>query len=238
MKSHFYNYVFVVVGFVIHGPVMAALANYDGSTLPPSPWQMISTGPVAETSQHSVSSNGDSLRMTDTALLTGNTLGYLQHLDLDSNQNIRVEFRARVFSGESVFGNEAPFDVWIYDGLVRADIAVGPNSVTALGPSGTLFDSPISGDQWHTYAYTLTPAKISWYIDGLPFDQAIRNDLIQHATTVDRRVNMFISSAAADVELDYLIVDQTPVPIPGALLLLVSGIVPLAFRTKVLNKRV
>src|SRR5262245_25310041 len=75
------------------------LVDYSADTLPPPPWEFISDGPPAETSQHTVFVQDGVLHMIDNALLVGNSLGFLQHVPFDPNQIIEVEFRARVLSG-------------------------------------------------------------------------------------------------------------------------------------------
>ncbi len=248
----------------------AATISYDGSALPNSTWNYVSNG--SET--HSTFVSGGSLRMIDSTLLRGNSLGYIKPFSFDSSEIIDIEFRARVFSGESAIDlttNDtygAPFSIWMYDGLVRADMSIGPDSVTSLGPNlitsrpyteeeiqeferyseetgiplsrligdgnkytserNFLLNQTVTGTEWHTYNFSLTPLDISWYVDGLIVGQVNRSEMIKNITSTDRRINMMISSATADVELDYLFVNTSSVPIPAALWLLISGLLPLA----------
>ena len=229
----------VILLTVMCGNVSAVtvLVDYDGSTLPPSPnWQFVSNGTTSETSQHTVFSSGGTLRMIDAANFRGNSLGYIHPLDFDPNQRISVEFRARVFAGDvSPSSNpdqydeqRGPFAVWLHDGLVRAEMAVGPDSVTAMGFDGSetidLLGYTIDGTQWHTYGFDLTPSSIDWYVDGLLIGNGLRSDLVSNVTATDERINMLISSASADVELDYLLVTQMLVPLPPAVLLFGSAV--------------
>ena len=133
---------------------------------------------------------------------------------------IEVEFRTRVLSGESALDERAPFDVWLYNGTVRADLSVGPRSITALGSQESrpftptiILNKPINGTDWHVYRYRLDPSGIQWWVDGISVGSATIEMLIPAvASETDRRINMFITSASANVELDYLIVKQTPQP--------------------------
>ena len=220
------------------------LVEYSADTLPLFPWEFISDGPTAERSQHTVFVQDGVLHMIDNAELLGNTLGYLQRLPLDPLKTIEVEFRVRVLSGESAFDERAPFEVWLENGVVRADLSVGPRSLTALGRQPLvfpqlLFNIPFDGVNWHTYRYTVDPFSIHWWVDGVLIGSAPIYKLPPDSTDAPfRRANMFITSAAANVELDYLIVRQAatgledlnssvrlsevstqydPTPIPGGL---------------------
>ncbi len=153
------------------------LVLYSASTglLPAPPWEFISNGPPAETSQHFVFVQSGVLHLIDNAFFVGNSLGY------------------------------------------RADISVGPGSVTALGRRpGTLLtptiilNLPFDGTEWHTYHYKLNPTELRWFADGIPLarvgvDRLIVNDTLD--TLVDRPINMLITSAIANVELAYIKVD-------------------------------
>ncbi|SRR6266446_513731 len=194
------------------------LVLYSASTglLPAPPWEFISNGPPAETSQHFVFVQSGVLHLIDNAFFVGNSLGYLQLIPVNPNQVIDVEFRCRVLSGRSVLDERAPFEVF-FDGRYRADISVGPGSVTALGRRpGTLLtptiilNLPFDGTEWHTYHYKLNPTELRWFADGIPLarvgvDRLIVNDTLD--TLVDRPINMLITSAIANVELAYIKVD-------------------------------
>ena len=118
-----------------------------------------------------------------------------------------------MYSRGSALDDRAPFHVWLYNGAVYADLAVGPSSVTALGPRRTLLiNQPIDGVNWHDYQFQLDPGGIEWWVDGVSIGSATADMLIQHVTDIDRRINMFITSASANVELDYLTVTQVPEP--------------------------
>jgi len=192
------------------------LVEYTADTLPPFPWEFISNGPPAERSQHTVFVQDGVLHLIDNAELLGNTLGYLQRLPLDPLKVIEVEFRVRVLSGESAFDDRPPFEVWLENGVVRAGLSVGPRSVAALGNQPLvfprlLFNIPFDGANWHTYRYAVDPVSIHWWVDGVLIGSAPIYKLIPENTEAAfRRANMFISSAAANVELDYLIVTQEP----------------------------
>ena len=197
------------------------LVDYSADTLPPPPWMFISDGPPAERSQHTVFVQKGVLHMIDNALLSGNTLGFLQFVPFDPNQIIEVEFRARVLSGESVLDERAPFEVWLDNGTVRADLSVGPQSITALGSQESrpftpiiILNKPINGTKWHVYRYRLDPSGIQWWVDGISVGSATTAMLLPSGGTPTefRRINMMITSATANVELDYLIVKQTPQP--------------------------
>ena len=197
------------------------LVNYPADTLPPPPWEFTSNGPPVERSQHTVFVSDGVLHLIDTALITGNTLGFLQRLPLSPNQVIEVEFRARVLSGERVLDGTAPFTVSLYNGTVYADLSVGPQSVTALGSQQPgsftpkfLVNEPVNGTDWHVYRYQLDPRGIEWWVDGTSLGHAATEMLLPNVTD-DRRINMDITSAMANVELDYLILKQTPDPLTG-----------------------
>jgi hypothetical protein len=208
----------VVAITAVTGTVFGAvLVDYPADTLPPPPWEFINNGPPQEISQHTVFVQNGVLHMIDNALLVGNTLGFLQHVPFDPDQILEVQFRARVLSGESALDERAPFQVWLYNGTVRADLSVGPQSITALGgpehaPTIILNES-INGTDWHVYRYRLDPRGIQWWVDGISVGSATIEMLIPHLTDVDRRINMFITSATANVELDYLVVSMTPPPL-------------------------
>jgi hypothetical protein len=195
----------------------STLVDYSADTLPPPPWEFISNGPPQERSQHTVFVQGGVLHMIDNARLVGNTLGFLQFVPFDPEQVIEVEFRTRVLSGESALDERAPFDVWLYNGTVRADLSVGPQSITALGHQAgrtiLILNEPIDGTDWHVYRYRLDPGGIQWWVDGISVGSATTEMLIPAvASETSRRINMFITSASANVELDYLIVKQSPQP--------------------------
>jgi len=146
------------------------LVLYSASTgvLPLPPWEFISDGPIVETSQHTVFVQSGTLHLIDTAFFFGNSLGFLQqHLPVNPNQVIDVEFRCRVISGQSVFLDErAPFEV-LYNGSYLANLSIGPGSLTALGrrpgtlvSPTTILNVPFSGTEWHTYRFKLTPAEL------------------------------------------------------------------------------
>lgn len=148
--------------------------------------------------------------MIDNSLLIGNTLGFLQHVAFDPNKVITVEFRARVLSGESALDERAPFEVWLYNGTVRADLSVGPHSITALGLNAKLLiNKSIDGTDWHAYRYELDSNHIQWWVDTTSIGSAPVDMLIPNVTNTDRRINFMITSATAEVELDYLIVRMT-----------------------------
>ena len=88
-----------------------------------------------------------------------------------------------------------------------------------------VLDYALNGADWHTYNFRLTPGGITWYIDGFEVGQASRSELLQNIPTTDLRINMLITSATADVELDYLTVTTSAVPLPSALWLMGSGLV-------------
>ncbi|MGD9852474.1 MAG: discoidin domain-containing protein [Nitrospirales bacterium] len=144
------------------------------------------------------------------------TFGYLQYLPFDPGQIIEVEFRARVLSGESANNERAPFRVWLSNGLFDADLSVGPDSITSLGRTSgqLLINEPIDGDNWHVYRYRVTSRGIEWWVDGNSIGTATVDMLIPHYTDSGQRINMFISSAVANVELDFLRVTATMDPIP------------------------
>jgi len=151
--------------------------------------------------------------MIDNAQLIGNSLGYSQRLPLDPLKIIEVTFRVRVLSGESAIDERAPFAVWLDNGVVRADLAVGPRSLSTLGSAfrGLLINKPFDGATWHTYRYTVSPYGIHWWVDGGLIGSAPIYRLPPSATEFqNRRVVMDIASAAASVEVDYLIVKQAP----------------------------
>jgi hypothetical protein len=195
----------------------ATLADYTADTLPQPPWEFINNGPPEETSQHTVYVQDGVLHLIDTALLTGNTLGYLQYLPFDPQQRIDVQFRARVLSGESTCcpDGRAPFSVWLYNGTIYADLDVGPQSITALGGEPwdeiLLINSPLDGTTWHSYAYRVDPIQIRWQVDGTTIGHTTTDNLLPYITDTDRRINMMITSATANVELDYLTVRMTPI---------------------------
>ena len=96
MKINIISFVIILLSlFTVSA--RAATISYDGSTLPDSSWNFVSNGNEA----HSVFLNDGSLRMIDSTLLVGNSLGYIKPFSFDSSEIIDVEFRARVFSGES-----------------------------------------------------------------------------------------------------------------------------------------
>jgi hypothetical protein len=189
--------------------------TYTGDALPEAPWVLINDGPLIERSQHSVSVQDGVLHMVDTARLVGNTLGYARQLPFDPLQTIDVEFRARVLSGatvESVNPDLAPFSVVLTNGVVAADMAVGPSSVTVLGRFGSrplILNRPIDGTNWHIYRYRVDAVSMQWWVDGVLLDSQPLYHLSQGNPT-DLRIIMDITSADADVELDYLTVQQTP----------------------------
>jgi hypothetical protein len=198
----------------------AVLVNYSADTLPPPPWEFISNGPPEETSQHTVFVQDGVLHMVDKALLLGNTLGFLQQLPFDPNQIIEVEFRARVLSGESLIDEIEPFEVWVHNGTVRANLSVGPQLVKALGrDQQLLINESIQGTDWHVYRYRLSPSDIQWWVDDLSLGSAMVNMLIPNVTDIERRINFMITSATADVELDYIVVRTyvDPAVIPVAI---------------------
>jgi hypothetical protein len=192
------------------------LVFYSAETgvLPAPPWEFISNGPPFETSQHTVFVEPGILHVIDNALFLYSTLGYLQHIPVNPNQVIDVEFRARVMSGESAIDERAPFQVWLLNGMYQADMSVGPTAITALGRptvgefgTSIVLNIPLDGTEWHTYHYKLTPTEIRWFVDGIPLARAGVDRLIIAETVFDRRINMMITSAAADVELAYIKVD-------------------------------
>lgn len=265
----FKNTILVASTLILTANVKAATISYDGSTLPDSSWNFVSNG----SEDHSVFLNEGSLRMIDSTLLVGNSLGYIKPFSFDSSEVIDVEFRARVFSGESAATSltnqdySAPFGIWLHDGLVRAEMAIGADKVTSLGPILTtatpytdeeiqefeqisvdtgiplsrligdgnkyssertyVLDQVIDGTVWHTYNFSLTPFDISWYVDGLLIGRSDRSELLENITATDLRINMMISSATADVELDYLRVNTSAVPVPTAVWLFGSGLIGL-----------
>ena len=119
----FKNTILVASTLILTANVKAATISYDGSTLPDSSWNFVSNG----SEDHSVFLNEGSLRMIDSTLLVGNSLGYIKPFSFDSSEVIDVEFRARVFSGESAATSltnqdySAPFGIWLHDGLVSGD---------------------------------------------------------------------------------------------------------------------
>ena len=216
------RYVLIVLVMLgaVSGPAFGdVLVDYQADTLPPSPWVRVSNGPVAETSQHTTFVSGGVLSLIDDALLLGNTLGYYQLLAFDPEQTIDVEFRARVLMGETVLDDDqAPFSVWLHNGTVFADLSVGPNSITALGQDPELLiNEPHDGTDWHIYRYVLDPAGIEWWVDGVSLGTATVDMLIPNVTDLDRRINMFITSASAHVELDYIHVEQSSTALNVAL---------------------
>lgn len=195
------------------------LVNYQADTLPPDPWVRVSNGRAPERASHSTFVSDGVLRMIDETLLSGNTLGYYRHVSFRPAQIIDVEFRTRVFSGESLNRTAdrrdeyAPFAVWIHNGSVRAGLSVGPTFITSRGPGRTLLiDQPIDGRSWHTYRFVLDSVEIQWWVDGALVMTAPIDSLIQRVTDTDRRINMFITGATADVELDYIVVRQAVRP--------------------------
>jgi hypothetical protein len=198
------------------------LVDYEADTLPPAPWEFVSNGDAFETSHHSVSAADGILHMVDSAPGVGNTLGYFQPLAFDPAQLIEVEFRARILSGQSqsTFQGQhpAPFSVWLYNGALTADLSVGPTSLTALGGTNAgangirlLLNRPFDGTDWHVYRYRLDPSRIQWWADGVSLGSAASSELIPAPDSTDRRINMFITSATADVELDYIVVSMTAI---------------------------
>lgn len=210
---------------VVPRPDPTISVTYTGDGLPSAPWELVNNGPAEEISQHVVFAQDGVLNMVDNLRVTGNTLGYEQRLPFDPFQVIDVEFRARVLSGQvapSCIGCLGPFEVWLHNGVVRAGLSVAPTSIAAFGrsttfpqanaPAGILFNHAIDGTNWHTYRYRVDALSAQWWLDGV----VIRSEPIYHlppAVTSDLRINMFISSADADVQLDYLTVRQTPVGI-------------------------
>jgi len=197
------------------------LVDYQADAVPLDPWVRVSDGPPSERSQHETFATGGVLTMIDSALFVGNTLGYYHLAAFDPETPLDVEFRARVLWGESALGSMAPFSVWMYNGAVYADMSVGPNSVTAIGAGPLLLNEMVDGTDWHTYRYRVGPQGIDWWMDGEALGSATTDMLIPHPTTVDRRINMMITSASGYVELDYL----TVVPEPGTATLAILGLV-------------
>ena len=98
----------------------------------------------------------------------------------------------------------APFQVWLYNGTVRADLSVGHHSITALGSQASrlftpiiILNKPINGTEWHVYRYRLDPTGIEWWVDDISVGSVMTAMLIPNVTETDRRINMFISSAVA-----------------------------------------
>ena len=189
------------------------LLDYSADTLPPPPWQFVNNG-SGGISQDTVFVQDGVLHMIDEDP-SSLSFGYLRRLPFDPGQIIEVEFRARVLSGESPSDERAPFSVWLYNGLVRADLSVGPDSITSLGPPSNrlLINKPIDGDNWHVYRYRVTSRGIEWWVDGTSIGTATVDMLIPHYTDSDLRINMFIAGVAT-VELDFLEVTVTVDPIP------------------------
>jgi len=197
------------------------LVGYSATAAPMAPWVFVSNGPAQETSQHSAFVQDGILHLVDDALMVGNTLGYYRNVPFDPSHTVEVEFRARVLSGQSALGlnpARAPFEVWLQNGSVRADLSVGPNSVTSLGRSGlsgvtpkVIMNQPIDGTNWHVYRYRLSPTEIQWWADDVSLGSAPSGALLPAGGPDDRRINIFITSAAANVELEYLtVVDIKP----------------------------
>ena len=268
MKNNIISFVIILLALFTVA-AKAETISYDGSSLPDSSWNFVSNGGES----HSVFVNNGSLRMIDSTLLVGNSLGYIKPFSFDSSEIIDVEFRARVFSGESATTSltnqdyRAPFGIWLHDGLVRAEMAIGSDKVTSLGPILTtstpytdeeiqefeqisadtgiplsrligdgnkytsertyVLDQAIDGTVWHTYNFLLTAFDISWYVDDLLIGQADRSELLENITATDLRINMMITSATADVELDYLLVNTSVVPVPATAWLFGSGLIGL-----------
>jgi hypothetical protein len=211
------------------------LIDYDGSDLPgPSfedGWYSLST-------HGSYSSDGSALRIVDNVLDYGSSSGFYNNTDLDPAQATTVQFRARMFAGESnqhdyTNGNSrGPFSVWLYDGSVRADMSIGVDKVTAGGGPccsalTQLLDHALDGTQWHVYKYALTPGSIEWFVDGQLVGSAARSALWQSGDPP--RINMFFTAASGDVEIDYLRVYKSVIPIPAAVWLFGSGLVALGW---------
>jgi hypothetical protein len=210
------------------------LIDYDGSALPgPSfedGWNSLST-------HGSYSSDGSALRIVDIDFDYGSSSGFYNYTDLNPAQATAVQFRARMFAGESnqhdyTNGNSrGPFSVWLYDGSVRADMSIGVDKVTAGGgPCCTpiqLLDHALDGTQWHDYKYVLTPGSIEWFVDGLLVGTATRSALWQNEEAP--RINMMFTAASGDVEIDYLRVYKSVIPIPAAVWLFGSALAGLGF---------
>jgi len=190
------------------------LVFYSATTgLPDSSWQFVSNGSYQETCQHHVFARSGVLHLIDGALLRGNSLGYRRYLPVRSNQVITVEFRCRVLEGQSHFDDgRAPFEVWLLYGSCRADLSIGPFSLSALDPADPdllFLNIPFEGTEWHTYSYTLTPTELMWSADGVCLARTdVENSIVENELG---RINMMITSAAANVELSYLSVDTVTI---------------------------
>ena len=209
------------------------LIDYDGSALPSSVdgWISLST-------HGSYSSDGSALRIVDDIFDYGSSSGFYNYTDLNPAQATTVQFRARMFAGESnqhgyTNGNSrGPFSVWLYDGGVRADMSIGVDKVTAGGGPccaalTQLLDHALDGTQWHDYKYALTPTSIEWFVDGVLVGSAARSAL--RSSGDGPRINMFFTAASGDVEVDYLRVYKSVIPIPAAVWLFGSALAGLGF---------
>ena len=196
MKSRILLMVIVTIfctGTIALGEV---LLDYSADILPPPPWVFVNGGTAEERAQRTVFVQDGVLHMIDEALIRGNILGYYQHLPFAPSQIIEVEFRARVLSGESAIDERAPFSVWLHNGLVYADLSVGPDSITSLGRTSDefLINEPIDGDNWHVYRYRLTSRGIEWWVDGKSIGTATVDMLRPHYTDIDLRINCMSSA--------------------------------------------